>query len=55
MTYWKIQFTKGHEGFGFLKFDEEMVSIGLFDEHGNVITEPVDYHPVEFNVIPEWA
>lgn len=52
--YWKIEFNDKLQGFGYLQFDENMIAIGLFDEQGNVITEPCGYTPVEFNVTPDW-
>lgn len=55
MTFWKIKFDEGLEGFGYIKFDEQMNDIGLFDESGNEVNIPVGYTPIEFDVNPEWA
>lgn len=53
MKYWKIQFNDNREGFGYLEFDENMVATTIYDEEGNIVTEPVGYFPIEFdNVIP---
>lgn len=54
--FWKIQFNDKREGIGYLQFDENMIAVNLFDEHGNVVTEPCGYSPIEFDVAPpEWA
>lgn len=36
-----------------MEFDENMVATTIYDEEGNIVTEPVGYFPIEFdNVIP---
>ncbi len=55
MTYWKIEFNEGLTGTGWLSFDENMVENGLYDSEGNVVTVPVGYRPIDFNVTPEWV
>lgn len=53
--FWKIQFNDKKEGIGYLEFDENMIAINIYDEEGNIVTDPVGYFPIEFeNVKPEF-
>lgn len=55
ITYWKIKFDEGLEGCGYIKFNQFMEQIALYDEQGNIVEVPVGYHPIEFeNVKPFW-
>jgi hypothetical protein len=54
MTYWKIQFTDGLDGFGWCKFDDQMVCIGVYDEDGNEAKGGFGYTPIEFDTRPSW-
>lgn len=53
--YWKVQFDSGLEGFGYLKLTSDLYQVGLFTEKGDLVTEGVSYHPIEFDCPkPEW-
>lgn len=54
MTWWKIHFDEGLSGHGWLKFNEFMEAICIYDADGNVVDVPVGYTPFEFNTEPEW-
>lgn len=47
MIYWKIVFTDGIVGDGWVRFDDSMQCTGLFDDTGNEVYGSVGYHPVE--------
>lgn len=53
--FWKIEFDGERQGQGWLKFNENMESIGIYTLTGELITENVEYHPIEFDTTPEWA
>lgn len=55
MTFWRVRFDDKKEGFGWLKFDDQMVEIGLFEDDGEPVKEPCGYTPIEFDTNPEWA
>lgn len=55
MTYWKVRFDSGAEGFGWLVLDADLIAVKLTDIDGNAIIDGVSYTPIEFDSKPEWA